>query len=83
MSEKEIMEAWYEILDAGETIEDEVYDTWRWGNCNRRVYRLDGKTWAIEYRTQPEEGVQEFGLPEPYEVEAREVTTTEWVHKCE
>lgn len=79
MIDQEHREAWDVVLYEGETLSEDITGTWRWGNTNRRVYRLDGKTWAVEYRTQTDEGVEECGPPQPYEVEQCEKTVTVWV----
>ena len=72
-----------EILDEdyGDDIEivqhGEVTGQWRWGTTHRTVVKMDGELWAVNYRVQPEEGVQDHG--ELYRVAPRERVVTEYV----
>lgn len=72
---------WETVLYEGEELESTVIDSWRWGSVHRRVFKWEGKTLAVEYRVQPEHGVQEFGPPEPYEVVEEIQTKKVYVRK--
>lgn len=74
---------WDEALYDGQTIEEEILETTRWGTLERRVFGFEGVTYEVTYRCEPEEGVlTDYGDPEVYEVEPEEVTVTKWVRRA-
>ena len=54
--------------------------TWRWGTCHQTVVRIGGELYAVDYRTQPEEGIQDHS--ELYPVDAKETIIVEYVRRA-
>lgn len=51
----------FDILDDDEVvIQNTVIDTWRWGDLNEAIFKYGDKLYSWCYRTQPEEGIQEY-----------------------
>lgn len=58
-------------------VQNEIVDTWRWGSVHECIFKHEDKLFSWSYRTQPEEGIQEWGDEfECPEVEAYEKTIT-------
>ena len=51
--------------------------TWRWGTCHQTVVKDGDDIWAVNFRTQPEEGIQDCGPL--YRVVAQAKTVFEYV----
>lgn len=48
--------------DDVEIIQDgKVTGRWRWGTTHQTVVKIADELWAVDYRVQPEEGIQDHG----------------------
>lgn len=54
---------------------------WRWGTAHETVVRIDGEFYAVNYRVQPERGVQDHS--DLYRVIPHEMVVTEYVRMRE
>ena len=60
-------------------VRNEVVDTHRHGAEHIAVFQHDGDTWGWFYRTHPEEGIQDWDLPDAITVrEAVQKTVVTW-----
>lgn len=54
-----------------------VTGRWRWGTTHQTVVKIGDELWAVNYRIQPEEGLQDHG--ELYRVVAKERVVVDYV----
>jgi hypothetical protein len=63
-----------------EVIQDgKITGQWRWGTTHQTVVRIDGELFGVDYRKQPEEGIQSHG--ELYRVIPHESVVVSYVRK--
>lgn len=73
--------SWDDALYGGTTLAEEITGTWRHGSEHRRVFELDGNTWAVDFRMHPEHGVSDCNSehPDVYAVRPSTRIVTLWV----